>query len=723
MSRKVTIEFLGQDKSLGKTMGDIDGKSNKLMGALGKVGKAAAIGLAAGAAAGAVGLFKLTQGAVEDEAAQKRLEKQLQNSAGATDRQVAAVESWISAQGKALGVTDDELRPALEKLVTATVDVGEAQKLAALAMDVSAGSGKSLDAVSTALMKAQNGQVSGLSRLGIETKNAAGETLTFEQATKKMAETFGGQAASQAQTLDGKMARLKLILSETGETIGSKMIPVVTQLADWFLNKGVPAISTFGNYVQANLLPALTRFGSWVQATILPALARLGSFVTSTVVPGLTSLASALNNNRGVLLAVAAGVTAGYVALKVYAVATKVVAAATAAWTVVQKVLNGTLKANPVGLVVTAIGLLVAGLVVAYQRSETFRNAVDRVASFLRANLVPAISAAIGFVGQIIGKMVAAGAVFVDAVQDVARFANGVREKIGAALQVVGGIPGKALAALGNLGSTLWSAGSNLIQGLIDGITSKVSALRDKLSSITKLIPDWKGPLDKDKILLTPAGVALMEGLVKGIDKGKKKLQSVLEKITDYVKGKQDKLADLLGKRQSIIDSFKGFSSSVFGASLGTEESPASVQKLVDFSGDQRARADQLNASVGALISKGLSRDLIQQMIDQGQSGVDQINLLATATDDQIRQLNANNAATTAALAAAGLRAADAMLKDQIDGAQRDVALADTIRDKLAELLEKQEKNTVIQIKLGGRTIHATLRQLKRELGQKLELD
>jgi hypothetical protein len=163
--------------------------------------------------------------------------------------------------------------------------------------------------------------------------------------------------------------------------------------------------------------------------------------------------------------------------------------------------------------------------------------------------------------------------------------------------------------------------------------------------------------------------------------------------------------------------------SSVFGASTGTEDSPASVEKLIDFSANQRGRADQLNASVGALIGKGLSKELIQQMIDQGQSGYDQINMLAGATDEQIRTLNANNAATTSALAAAGLQAADAMLKDSIDAAQRDVALADTIRDKLQELLEKQDKNTIVQLVLDGKVLHVSLKKLKRESGEKLGLD
>lgn len=264
-NRKITIEFLGDSKDLQNAIGDVDGKSSKLGATLGKVGKAAALGLGAGLVIGGAALVKMTQGAIEDEAAQAKLAKTLENTAGATKTQVAAVEDWISAQGVALGVTDDELRPALEKLVTATGDVGEAQKLASLAMDVSAGSGKSLDAVSTALMKAQNGQISGLSKLGVETKNAAGETLTFEQVTKKMGDTFEGQAATKAATLEGKMAKLKLILGEAGEEIGSKLIPIVTQMADWFLNKGLPAIQAFGGWLQDHLPPIFEKIQAVVK--------------------------------------------------------------------------------------------------------------------------------------------------------------------------------------------------------------------------------------------------------------------------------------------------------------------------------------------------------------------------------------------------------------------------------------------------------------------------
>ena len=111
-ARKIVIEFLGDSKDLQNAMGDAESKSSKLSGTLGKVGKAAAVGLGAGIAAAAVGLVKLTKGAAEDEQAQIRLATAYRNNANATDAQIAASERWISAQGRALGVTDDD-RPGV----------------------------------------------------------------------------------------------------------------------------------------------------------------------------------------------------------------------------------------------------------------------------------------------------------------------------------------------------------------------------------------------------------------------------------------------------------------------------------------------------------------------------------------------------------------------------------------------------------------------------------
>lgn len=254
-SRRVTIEFLGDDKSASRTAHSIDGTTSKLGDTMAKVGKVAAVGLAAGVAVAGKFMYDAAKAAAEDEASQARLATALKNSTGAHKDQIASVEDWISAQGRALGVADDDLRPALARLASATGDVGEAQKLTSLAMDVSAGSGKSLEAVSTALMKAQNGQVSSLSRLGINTTKANGETISFHEAVKRMSDTFGGQAQAQANTLSGRMGRLRLMFDEAKESLGAKLLPVLTDFAAWFMDDGLPAIKRFVADMRERLTP------------------------------------------------------------------------------------------------------------------------------------------------------------------------------------------------------------------------------------------------------------------------------------------------------------------------------------------------------------------------------------------------------------------------------------------------------------------------------------
>lgn len=309
--RSITVEFLGNSRGLTNSMDQAESRSKRFGKSIGAAGKVLAGGLAVGAIGAAAGLVKLTQGAIEDEAAQKRLAQTYRKNAQATDAQIKATEDWISAQGTALGITDDELRPALGKLVTATKDVGEAQKLAALAMDISKARGMDLETVATALAKAQNGQVGGLKKLGIQTQDSVkdsaaleaaniavhkaqddynsalaefgpssteaaraaekleyrqtkvGEaqaktkktTIDFTEAQERLTKAYGGAAQDAANTTAGKMQRLKVIMAETGETIGAKLIPVVTKMADWFLNKGLPAIQQFSSYLQVKVPP------------------------------------------------------------------------------------------------------------------------------------------------------------------------------------------------------------------------------------------------------------------------------------------------------------------------------------------------------------------------------------------------------------------------------------------------------------------------------------
>lgn len=394
----IRLEVLADVANAVRGLDETTSRSKRMTDTIHKGAKLAALGLAA-AGAGALALAK---GAAEDEAAALKLATALKNSAGATDEQVAATEDWISAQGKALGVTDDELRPALAKLAAATEDVGEAQRLAALAMDISAGTGKSLESVSTALAKAQNGQVSALSKLGIKTKdsvkdNAAFEratialaeaqkrydeivaesgansdeariaadklalaqtnlgeakgkvkniTIDFDEAQKRLAKTFKGQAQKQAETTAGKFKRLQVQLAEAGETIGYMLLPVLLTLANFLTGKVAPAVEDAIGWMEEH---------------------RTATIIIASVIGGF-----------------AVALIAASAALKVYAAWQTINAARAKAMAAAQWLQNAAMAANPITLVVLALVALAAGLVIAYKKSETFRRIVDKVFAAVR---------------------------------------------------------------------------------------------------------------------------------------------------------------------------------------------------------------------------------------------------------------------------------------------------------------------------------------------------
>jgi ABC-type multidrug transport system fused ATPase/permease subunit len=99
------------------------------------------------------------------------------------------------------------------------------------------------------------------------------------------------------------------------------------------------------------------------------------------------------------------------------------------------------------------------------------------------------------------------------------------------------GLPGKIMSAIGNLNQLLVGAGRALIQGLIDGIAGMVGSLKSKLSSVTNMLPDWKGPMRVDLRLLAPSGAALMTGFMDGIAAQTPALRSQLQGITNDIPG------------------------------------------------------------------------------------------------------------------------------------------------------------------------------------------
>jgi hypothetical protein len=180
----------------------------------------------------------------EDEAAANKLALSLKNSTKATDAQVAAVEDFISSTSKAAAVADDDLRPALDSLVRGTKDVAKSQELLQLALDISAGTGKELTAVTDALSKAYNGNLTSLQKLDPSLRQLVKSGADTDEVFKALGNTFGGQAAAQAQTAEGQMRNLSIQMGELKESVGAAVAPIVQKL--------LPAFSKIATWISEN---------------------------------------------------------------------------------------------------------------------------------------------------------------------------------------------------------------------------------------------------------------------------------------------------------------------------------------------------------------------------------------------------------------------------------------------------------------------------------------
>lgn len=260
-NRTLKLSILGDVDNLKKSL-DAGSKDVQSFGdKIGDFSKKAGVAFAVAGAAAVAYAGKLAvdgvKSAIEDEAAQAKLANTLKNVTNATDAQIAATEDYILQTSLATGVTDDELRPSLDRLTRATKDVDKAQQLQTLALDIAAGSGKSLQQVTEALSKAQEGNLAGLGRLGVGLDKAELKTLTFDQITAKLAGTFENQASKQADTFQGKLSRLQVAFDEGKETVGSYILTAITPMVEILVQKVIPAIADFTSNLGDKLRPVI----------------------------------------------------------------------------------------------------------------------------------------------------------------------------------------------------------------------------------------------------------------------------------------------------------------------------------------------------------------------------------------------------------------------------------------------------------------------------------
>ena len=231
MSLVLNVEILGEFKKLtaatqgaNKQLSGLQGTARKISAGIGRA--FATIGVGLSFAIITRELKEAAKAAVEDQKSQGLLATALENTTGANNAQIASVEKSIYQMQLQTSVADDQIRPAFAKLARATGDVEKSTKLMSLALDIAAGTGKSLDAVTTALSRAvgPEGTTGALERLVPAIKGAKDPMAELEKLFKGSAE--------KAANLD-PYQRMNIIFGEIQEQIGTALLPVLNQFSTW----------------------------------------------------------------------------------------------------------------------------------------------------------------------------------------------------------------------------------------------------------------------------------------------------------------------------------------------------------------------------------------------------------------------------------------------------------------------------------------------------------
>jgi hypothetical protein len=186
------------------------------------------LGRSLGLALGTAAIVKFGKASVkafaEDDNAARSLSKTLENLGLNTRYAGSEVNGYISRLEKQTGVLDDELRPAMDRLLRATGSITSSQQLLSLALDISAGTGKDLTAVSQGLQKAYLGNNASLGRLGVGLTKAELKSSSFIDIQTKLTKLFAGQAKDAADSFQGSLNKLTIASNNAKEAIGKGLV-------------------------------------------------------------------------------------------------------------------------------------------------------------------------------------------------------------------------------------------------------------------------------------------------------------------------------------------------------------------------------------------------------------------------------------------------------------------------------------------------------------------
>ncbi|WP_026923290.1 phage tail protein [Glycomyces arizonensis] len=389
---------------------------------------------------------------------------------------------------------------------------------------------------------------------GAANEQSGGLLGTVEKLTGRLADFFN---SAEGQTA------LNTFFDALGR-VADAVIPIVLELADVFATQLAPKVATIAEEVGPDLEHVVDRIGEALSRIDVDTVAdALGDFlrIASDLLPPLAEIVGLVLDLAPVLIPLASAILIIVGAIKVWRAILIVATIAQWAW-------NAALFANPITWIILAIVALIAIIILLVMNWDSVTAAIGQAWDWLKEKwasfvewMQEGISSFIGFFSskwtEFVGWLQGIWQSIVSYVQDrinefldivgwlqqlpgrVAGWIGDLKDravdKFWDLIDWVKGLPDRIMDGLGDLGSLLADAGRDLLQGFLDGIEDMWNSVQDKLSNLTDMLPDWKGPAERDASILRPAGRLVMGGFADGIADGIPAIRRSLEGLTSDI--------------------------------------------------------------------------------------------------------------------------------------------------------------------------------------------
>lgn len=526
-----------KDEEVNKKLDGVDKKAGGVGKTLGQLRDAfGAVGLlAAGYLKGAI------ESAAKAETSNTRLKTIIENqgeSWSTAKKQVDDFKSGIVAMST---YTGGQARDALQVLTEKGVKLGDALKLNTTLADLSAGKTKDMTISANILADAYNGKTRALIGLGLATKEEIKNGISFDEVVKRINERFGGSAAAQLNTYDGKMQQFNNSLSSLKTSIGSYILPVFTSFAGY--------LSLIAQKINA-LDPDTKKF----IATVLGLTAVFG-----TLIGGVSLVQSVL----GVLGPVATGIgtTIGGLVWPVVAVIAAIALLA-AAWA------NnwGGIKDKTDAVIGWIVPLIKDGFntVVEWFKvnwpaiKATFEEVFNKISAVVNAVLKPALEFLVKEFGVVVGWVKANWPLIEKTISTIMNAIKAVVELVWSGIKAFWDANGTTILKITSL---VWDSIKTVISTVINLV---LGILKTVMQVITG---DWRGAWETIKKTLS----TVWEGIKTLISNQLSIIKTLLTTAWDFIKGATQKVfsgikTTILGIWDGIVAGIKGAVNLIIGA-------------------------------------------------------------------------------------------------------------------------------------------------------------